>query len=194
MQLNAEYWNSRYLENETGWDAKSITTPLKEYFDQLKNKTLKILIPGAGNSYEAEYFIKKGFKNVFVLDYAEEPLKNLSQRCKKFPKQNLIQQDFFKHTGQYDLIIEQTFFCAIDIKLRKKYAKQMHQLLKPGGKLVGVLFDDRNLSNEKPPFAGNKKEYLSYFNSYFKINIFEKCYNSIKPRENRELFIHLTKK
>ncbi len=76
MQLNADYWNNHYLENETGWDAKSITTPLKKYFDQLKNKSISILIPGAGNSYEAEYFIKKGFKNIFVLDYAEEPLKN----------------------------------------------------------------------------------------------------------------------
>lgn len=194
MQLDAEFWNNRYLENEAAWDAKSITTPLKNYIDQLTDKSISILIPGAGNSYEAEYLLEKGFKNIFVLDYAAEPLKNLANRCKDFPKQNLIQDDFFKHKGQYDLIIEQTFFCAIDPKLRSEYAKHMHQLLKPNGKLVGVMFDDPKLNLEQPPFAGTKEEYLTYFDPYFKINIFEKCYNSIKPRENRELFVSLIKK
>ena len=114
MSLNSEYWNSRYLNNDYGWDAGEITTPLKTYFDQLTNKELKVLIPGAGNSYEAQYLFEKGFKNIFVLDYAAEPLRNFKERNPDFPDANLIQDDFFKHVGQYDLIIEQTFFCAID--------------------------------------------------------------------------------
>lgn len=194
MLLNAEFWNNRYLGNEATWDTKSITTPLKDYIHQLTDTSLRILIPGAGNSYEAEYLFEKGFKNIFVLDYAIEPLKNLAARCKKFPRQNLIQDDFFKHNGQYDLILEQTFFCAIDPKLRNEYTKHIHQLLKSNGKLVGVLFDDPKLNLEQPPFAGTKEEYLNYFNPYFKINIFEKCYNSIKPRMDRELFMIVTKK
>ena len=141
MQLSSEYWNTRYIENDFGWDAGDITTPLKTHFDQLKDKSIKILIPGAGNSYEAEYLFNNGFKNVFVLDFAEAPLKNIKERCKDFPSEQLIQNDFFKHSEQYDLIIEQTFFCAIDPKLRADYAKHMHALLKPKGKLVGVLFD-----------------------------------------------------
>jgi SAM-dependent methyltransferase len=191
--LNAGFWNNLYKKNDTGWDAKSITSPLKNYFDQLKDSSIKILIPGGGNSYEAEYLFKKGFENVFVLDYAEAPLKNLSKRCKKIPKQNLIHQNFFKHKGQYDLIVEQTFFCALDPKLRSEYAKHMHKLLKPNGKLVGLLFTDK-LTKNGPPFGGSIKEYNKYFKPYFKINIFDKCYNSIKPRAGRELFINLSKK
>ncbi|SHI83533.1 Thiopurine S-methyltransferase (TPMT) [Algibacter luteus] len=49
------YWTQRYNERQTGWDVGKPTTPLKTYIDQLKNKSLKILIPGAGNAYEAEY-------------------------------------------------------------------------------------------------------------------------------------------
>ena len=70
----------------------------------------------------------------------------------------------------------------------------MHELLYDNGKLVGVLFDDDKLSMEHPPFRGNKEEYLTYFNPFFNIKTYEKCYNSIKPRENRELFIVLKKK
>lgn len=193
MQLSSEYWNTRYNENDFGWDTGDITTPLKTYFDQLTDKSLKILIPGAGNSYEAEYLFKNGFKNVFVLDFAEAPLKNIKTRCKDFPASQLIQDDFFKHTGQYDLIIEQTFFCAIDPKLRVDYAKHMPALLKPKGKLVGLLFDTI-FEKEGPPFSGNKEEYLKYFSPYFNFNTFDKCYNSIKPREGRELFINFSKK
>lgn len=193
MQLSSEYWNTRYNENDFGWDTGDITTPLKTYFDQLKDKSLKILIPGAGNSYEAEYLFNHGFKNVFVLDFAEAPLKNIKERCKDFPSEQLIQNDFFKHAGQYDLIIEQTFFCAIDPKLRADYAKHMHSLLKPKGKLVGVLFDTV-FEKDGPPFSGNKAEYTNYFSTYFELNTFESCYNSIKPREGRELFIKFVKK
>lgn len=68
----------------------------------------------------------------------------------------------------------------------------MHQLLKPKGKLVGLLFNDV-LNTDHPPFGGNKIEYLPYFEQLFKLNMFEPAYNSIKPRANRELFINFEK-
>jgi len=70
MNTNSEnkYWSKRYEENQTGWDIGYPSTPIKTYVDQLENKDLKILIPGAGNAYEAEYLWQQGFKNVHVLD------------------------------------------------------------------------------------------------------------------------------
>lgn len=192
LQLDKYYWTKRYQNNETGWDAGEITTPIKEYIDQLTNKNITILIPGAGNAHEAEYIFKKGFKNVYVLDISEEPLNNIKKRCPEFPIKNLLLGDFFEHTQKYDLIIEQTFFCAINPILRKKYAEKIFELLNKNGKLVGLLFDDK-LNTEHPPFGGNKEEYLTYFNDKFKIKTLNKCYNSIKPREGRELFIQFIK-
>lgn len=191
--LDKNYWANRYKENETGWDVGNITTPLKEYIDQIKNKELSILIPGAGNAYEAEYLFLNGFKNVTVIDISEEPLKNIQKRVPGFPKENLLFGDFFELNKQFDLIVEQTFFCALNPSLRKAYAKKMHELLKPGGKLVGVLFNDV-LNTDKPPFGGNKEEYIPYFEPYFNFRIFDTCYNSIKPRAERELFILFEKK
>jgi thiopurine S-methyltransferase len=65
--------------------------------------------------------------------------------------------------------------------------------LKPGGKLVGLLFNDK-LNTDKPPFGGNKEEYTWYFEKYFDLKTFESCHNSIKPRAGRELFIKFSKK
>ena len=192
--FDKNYWDTKYKNGYTGWDMGYASTPLKEFFDTLKDKNISILIPGGGNGYEAEYLFKKGFKNVFLLDISEIPLINFSDRVKDFPKENLLNSDFFKLTGRYDLIIEQTFFCALDRKFRDDYAKKISGLLNKDGKFVGLLFDCEFPDTGEPPFGGNKEEYLKYFEPYFEINVFEKAYNSIKPRMGRELFFIFSKK
>ena len=186
-ELNNTFWEDRYKKNETGWDIGYISTPLKTYIDQLNDKSIKILIPGAGNSYEAEYFWNQGFKNIFLLDIAIQPLRNFKKRVPDFPEDQLIHNDFFKFHDTFDLIIEQTFFCAIDPNLRTQYAMKMAEILKVEGKLVGLLFDFE-LTNEGPPFGGSIEEYTNYFSPLFKIKTFEASYNSILSRTNRELF------
>ena len=193
MDLNKNFWDLRYQNNETGWDIGYISTPLKKYIDQLTDKNIKILIPGGGNSYEAEYLHNLGFKNVFVVDISPTALTNLKNRVPDFPKNHLINIDFFKLNNSFDLILEQTFFCALTPKLRDNYVLKMNQLLRPNGKLVGLLFNIP-LNKDRPPFGGTKKEYLSYFKTYFKIEIMELSYNSISERTNNELFIKLIKK
>jgi methyl halide transferase len=186
MELNKTYWETRYQNNETGWDAGTITTPLKDYIDQLTNTELKILIPGAGNGYEFDYLIQKGFTNVFVIDIAPSPLEAIKKRNPEYSS-HLLLGDFFELNETFDLILEQTFFCALDPKLRTDYVSKMHQLLNPNGKLAGLLFDFP-LTNEGPPFGGSKEEYSELFSNKFEIKTLEKAHNSIKPREGKELF------
>lgn len=193
MDLNKNFWDLRYQNNEIGWDIGYISTPLKKYIDQLTDKNIKILIPGGGNSYEAEYLHNLDFKNVFVVDISPTALTNLKNRVPDFPKNHLINIDFFKLNNSFDLILEQTFFCALTPKLRDNYVLKMNQILRPNGKLVGLLFNIP-LNKDRPPFGGTKKEYLSYFKNYFKIEIMELSYNSISERTNNELFIKLIKK
>lgn len=187
--LSKEYWNNRYEENQIGWDIGAPSRPLKEYIDQLEDKTIRILIPGAGNSYEAEYLWNNGFENVFVLDFAPEAIDSFLKRCPTFPKENTIIDDFFAHSGSYDLILEQTFFCALNPTLRSKYAEKMSELLSENGKLVGVMFN-RNF-DEEPPYGGNKEEYLELFQTYFSDVRIEECYNSIEQRMGSEVFVRI---
>ena len=185
-----EFWSNRYKEKQTGWDIGYPSLPLKNYVDQLEDKEITILIPGAGNAYEAEYLFNQGFKNVSVLDISEIPLQALKSRVPSFPKSQLLQGNFFNHVGQYDLILEQTFFCSFEPTFdnRSKYGKQMSQLLKPNGRLVGLWFKHPLVEGAKRPFGGTKVEYLSYLTPYFKVKIFEDCHNSIAPRMEKELF------
>ncbi|WP_250433137.1 methyltransferase domain-containing protein [Hanstruepera flava] len=192
IRLSEAFWDNRYQNNETGWDIGTISTPLKTYIDQLTDTDLKILIPGAGNAYEAEYLWHNGFKNVTVVDWSKTALSNIKNRVPDFPKSQLIHGDFFELQSAFDLILEQTFFCAINPNLRQQYANKVHQLLEDNGKLVGLLFNDK-LNNEHPPFGGSKPEYVNYFKPLFELEIIEPCYNSIASRDGRELFIKFNK-
>ena len=192
-RFNQTYWESRYQEHQTGWDVGSVSTPMKEFIDSLTDKNLKILIPGAGNGHEFDYLMSKGFLNVTLVDIAAQPLINLKNRHAAELHEQFVQQDFFDIQKKYELILEQTFFCALDPHLRMAYAKKMYEILEPNGILAGVLFNFE-LSEIGPPFGGSLEEYRSLFEPYFEIQKLEPCFNSIKPRAGKELFIKLKKK
>ena len=186
-------WDQMYIKGQIGWDIGYVSTPLKEYFDQLVNKSIKILIPGAGNAYEAEHLYKNGFTNVFILDYSTESIKSFKKRYPEFPSTHLIHEDFFQHQDQYDLIVEQTFFSSILPGKRNAYANKIYELLKQNGKLAGLLFT-HEFDFQGPPFGGNKNLYLEIFSPLLDIVIMEIAHNSIKPRKERELFFIMQKK
>jgi len=192
LHHDKEYWETRWQKNETGWDIGHPSTPLQNYFEQLENKELKILIPGAGNAYEAEALHHLGFTNVWVVDIAPGAIDKFETRVPDFPKAHLVCANFFELNDQFDIMIEQTFFCALSPTEREKYCIKTQELLKPGGKLVGLLFNIE-LFKDHPPYGGNADEYRPLFEKYFSIELMEESHNSIDPRSGNELFIKMIK-
>jgi SAM-dependent methyltransferase len=191
LPLDQTYWENQYQANATGWDLGQVSPPIKTYIDRIENKDAKILIPGCGNTYEAEYLIQQGFTNVTVIDIAPTLVENLK---KKFANNNnitVVLGDFFEHQGQYDFIIEQTFFCALPPTMRQKYVWKMHQLLTDNGKLIGLLFNRE--FEVSPPFGGSLKEYEQLFYEAFTFNTITLAVNSIPARANTELFFEFQK-
>jgi len=192
-QLTSEYWNDRYKKENTPWDIGDVSRPLQVYIDELKNKQLRILIPGAGRAYEAVYLHRQGFEQVYVCDWAEEAFQYLRKEAPDFPDEHQLVNDFFQLDFTVDLILEQTFFAAISPDLRHDYARQAANLLAPNGRLAGVLFA-QPFPTEGPPFGGTAEEYRTYFEPYFKILHLDISQHSIKPRAGQELFIELEKR
>lgn len=191
LPLDQTYWDNQYKANATGWDLGKVSPPIKSYIDTIENKEVKILIPGCGNTYEAEYLLEQGFTNVTVIDIAPTLVENLKQKFANHKSITIVLGDFFEHQGEYDYIIEQTFFCALPPILRQRYVWKMHQLLSNHGKLVGLLFNRE--FEVSPPFGGSLKEYEHLFRNAFVFNSISLAKNSIPARENTELFIEFQK-
>jgi len=190
MNFDEQYWTERYDAGKDGWDLGCISPPIKEYIDQLTNKDIKILIPGAGNSHEAEYIHNQGYTNLYVCDISNVPLDNLKDRVTTFPIDNLIHGNFFEIQDEFDLVLEQTFFCALNPLLRQDYIEQMSKIIKPKGSLIGLLFS-MEFDREGPPFGGVINNYKAMFSKKFDIRVITPCTNSIESRMGSELFINM---
>ena len=64
----------------------------------------------------------------------------------------IVVDDFFTHTGRYDLVYDCTFLCAIPPSRREEWAAQMSKIIKPGGEIVSLVFPLGDYEGG-PPFA-----------------------------------------
>lgn len=94
VPLDQNYWNNQYVNHTTGWDLGEVSPPIKSYFNSVKNKEIKILIPGCGNSYEADYLSQQGFTNITVIDIAPKLVEVLQKKYADNTSINIILGDF----------------------------------------------------------------------------------------------------
>ena len=190
--LDELYWNTQWESRQIGWDIGQASPAITKYMDQYPTKNAKILIPGCGNAHEAEYLVEHGFTDITLIDIAPKAVELLKEKFANTPVVKILCEDFFQHKGAYDLIIEQTFFCAIPPSRRKEYADKTASILNKNGKIIGLLFD-RTFEKQGPPFGGCPCEYKPIFEPNFTVKTMDECYNSIAPRANTEVFIILEK-
>lgn len=193
--LDKDFWTKRYETGETGWDAARPTPILEQYILQLRSNDLSVLIPGCGRAWEADVLLEKGIFNLTLADISEAPFVDVRKRLKekKMPEPQIFIGDFFSLEGPFDLVLEQTFFCALSPENRRNYVRKMHEIIKPGGKLAGVVFSVE-FPFDGPPFGAKPELYIELFSPYFDIKIFEPAYNSIPPRNGNEYFLMAIRK
>ncbi len=197
----SEYWSSRYRTGQMGWDLGGVSPPLKHCIDVWKSEAKEgraVLLPGCGNAYEANYLLDQEFQNVTVVDIAEPALESIRQRLSQQSPEHLkhihlLHSDFFQVQGTFDLVLEQTFFCALNPSLRPEYARKMHSLLGPEGELAGVFFD-APMYDHRPPFGGSAEEYRDLLEPYFDFLTWESCQVSHPGRQGTELLFRIRKR
>tara|TARA_B110000116_G_C16670056_1_gene505797 strand:+ start:179 stop:799 length:621 start_codon:yes stop_codon:yes gene_type:complete len=192
-----QYWDLKYETNNIGWDISKPTPVFTQFFKKLKDKNKKILIPGSGNGHDAIFLSELGFK-VYTVDFSKVANNNLILKSqKKGLSIKVISEDFFNLSNYnqfFDVVLEYTFFCAINPKKRDKYIKKVYSLLKDKGIFVGLFLPINKGTNDTgPPFQVNLDIINKNFSKYFSNIVFEKSNFSIKPRRDNEVFFTMTK-
>lgn len=191
-ESKSTYWNQRYLDKNTGWDIGRANAVLVNYVLANFPKHTKILIPGAGNGHEASHLIRSGYDKCYALDFSQKAKQNFIEQNEDISPAHYIVDDFFDLKGTYDLIIEQTFFCAIHPSRRLEYVDQASLLLSKYGKIAGLLFEMEK--EDGPPYGGTGSDYENLFSKKFTINSLEITNESISTRLGKELFFEFSKK
>ncbi len=196
--LSPDAWNQRYERGDTPWDLSGPTPEFKRLLEENKLPPKgRVLVPGGGRGHDAILFAEKKYE-VDLVDFAPQALEAaLIEASRHKMTVFAYRQNFFDlpqlpyHAGSYDIMLEYTFFCAIDPKLRPAYAAAAAALLKPGGLLVGLFFP---LSSDKagPPYVVAEAEVRELFSPYFDVEIL-KPELSVKARSGRE-FLGMFKK
>jgi len=150
-----EFWEKRFRENFTPWDAGRVPAALHEFL-RTEPRGQRVLIPGCGSGYEVRAFAEAGH-DVFAVDFAQAAV----ERAKTIlgPLSDRVRfADFFEFDFEtpFDLVYERAFLCALPRREWPRYAPRVSQLLRPGGRLAGFFFLDDG--ERGPPFGLKKGE------------------------------------
>ncbi|MBT5764511.1 MAG: thiopurine S-methyltransferase, partial [Nitrospina sp.] len=88
------------------------------------------------------------------------------------------------HAGIYDLVLEQTFFCAISPRQRQDYVLNVSRILKPGGMLVGLFYHTDEQGG--PPYNTTREDIERHFSKNFEIQELDKTSLSAEQRKGKE--------
>ena len=188
-----EFWEKCYQSGDMGWDLGS-PTPIFDHWIKSQAYPLSICVLGAGNGWDALNFAEKGHI-ITAVDFAESAIENMNVFMKKRGVHiNIIHSDIFDlgklFSHNFDIVLEYTCFCAIDPAKRMDYIRMTHEILKPYGKLVGLLFPiDKDLNDDGPPYGVDLDTTIDLFSQYFTLDTKEISNLSVKSRYGREIFV-----
>ncbi len=145
-----DFWESRYQERVTPWDAGTVPPALRAFATQLRRGS-RILIPGCGSAYEACYLSEQGM-DVLAIDFSPAAVETARRNLARFP--DIVKlADFFELEpgAPFDLIYERAFLCALPPRMWDRYPARVASLLKPDGLLAGFFYFDQSVKG--PPFG-----------------------------------------
>ncbi len=145
-----EFWEKRFREGFTPWDAGKIPAALEQFL-KTEPRGQRALIPGCGSGYEVRAFAEAGFETL-AIDFAPAAVERAQRTLG--PLAHLVRlADFFEFefARPFDLIYERAFLCSLPRTLRPRYVQRAIELLGPQGRVAGFFFFEDG--ERGPPFG-----------------------------------------
>lgn len=161
-----EFWNLRFDANVTPWDQRGVPQCLRDYL-LAHPRAQKVLIPGCGAAHEVTHFLACGWAPL-AIDFSPAAVAAARMQLAQVqPAQVQVAQvqidtaashvregDFFGdaiRAGDFDVIYERAFLCALPRRLWSNWAKRVAELIPSGGRMIGFFFANDSLKG--PPFG-----------------------------------------
>jgi SAM-dependent methyltransferase len=152
---DAAFWDARYREQFTPWDAGGVPAALRRFLDATP-APLRVLIPGCGSAYEARAFAERGH-DTLAIDFSELALERARALLGEWSRVLRLADFFADDLGPpFDLVYERAFLAALPRAHWPRWSGRIGELVRPGGRLVGSFFwreEERG-----PPFGLRRGE------------------------------------
>lgn len=165
-------WEELYQIGDTHWDKGEASPGLVDWLERKKGDFHgSVLVPGCGFGHDVRALAKAGF-DVLGMDVAPSAVTGATEHPQNANLQIRFQEgDFFSKpsdAGEFNLVFEHTFFCAIDPSQREQYVQCLLQWLKPGGYFLAIHYLLPK-DEEGPPFGTDVKEVKERFSPYLEL-------------------------
>ncbi len=189
-------WERHYDSDDLLWDLGEVAPPFTRLWEERNIPPCKAVIPGCGRGHEVIFLAERGFQ-ITAVDYTRGAVNLLNNALSaKNLAGEVLHLNFFefdkKYNNKFDLMLEHTFFCAINPDMCQKYAATAGRILKPGALLIGLFYE----TGEKggPPFNTRKSDIEESFSRQFEIETLHKTSHSIERRKGKEWLAILKRK
>jgi SAM-dependent methyltransferase len=163
-------WHAAYLDDDTPWDKGAPSPGLIDWLAGHKFHG-RVLVPGSGRGHDVPP-IAESADEVVAIDLSEKATE-LAAASNPCPNARYRAADFFdlpqEFHSAFDWVWEHTSFCAIEPPRRRAWLAAMRQVLKPGGKLLGVFYLAPESETEGPPFKIARADLEALLSEYFTI-------------------------
>jgi SAM-dependent methyltransferase len=191
-----KFWSAVYKDQPNpNWDLQGHSVVLRDILAQLKLPRSRILILGAGRGHDAAFLAQQGHL-VTAVDISPEAESQFREKYGNIRNVTYLVQDFFtlpsKMHEAYDVVFEQTCFCAIDPLKRNELIKIWRRVLVEEGHLLGIFFMQEPKMG--PPFGSTEFELFQRMKKGWDFLYWTRWRNSIPDRVARELVVYAQKK
>jgi SAM-dependent methyltransferase len=168
MATNWEGMWSRGLARGQAFDANQPEPALVALMERHTLPTGRALVPGCGRGYSVVQLASPE-RTALGLDIAptgvaaaRDLMAEMVGGSELESQVDVQEADFFSADlvptlGQFDVVYDCTFLCAIQPDMRKAWAEQMNKLLQAEGELITLIFPNGPLGSTGPPFTINEE-------------------------------------
>lgn len=152
-------WKQRWQDQDTPWDAGQSAPALQSALRRgLLGERGRALVPGCGSGYDVLALAEAGW-DVTGVDLAAGAARRFEslrdERGVEPDHARVLIGDFFElDLGEYDLIWDYTFLCALQPEMRTDWLERTHELVGDDRLLATLIFPitDQRDWDEGPPF------------------------------------------
>ena len=190
---SAAEWAQRSASADTPWD---LGAPHPELSLRLQDGRLappragaKALVPGAGLGHDALALARRGW-TVTAVDVVSALHQEVAPALERVGGTFLTQSALdLEADGEFDLIWDHTFFCAIAPIEREPWGQAARRLLAPGGLYAALVFPvGKALDEGGPPFGMSGDDLESSLGPLFKSTEHVLVSRPLKRRPWREFW------